>query len=89
MVGVQSLDHGLAFLKNLLKVPETEDLEMNQQEPGPSTSRTVSRRSVLTEKWGFQFDIAELEKCLAMLKTHCEKTNELIKYTTSVAWVPC
>jgi hypothetical protein len=32
MVRVQCLDHGLAFLKNLLKNLETEDLEMREQQ---------------------------------------------------------
>jgi hypothetical protein len=88
MVRVQCLDHVLAFLKNLLKNIETEDLEMREQEPSLS-SRASSRRSVLAQKWGFHFDITELENCLAVLKIHCEKANELIKYTTSMAQVLC
>jgi hypothetical protein len=88
MVGVQCLDHALAFLKNLLDLEE--DAEMPEQEPGPSASHPLCRRSEWAQTWGFHSDInAELEKCLTVLKIHCEKANELIKYTTSMARALC
>jgi hypothetical protein len=88
MVGIQCLDHGLAFLKNLLKDLETEDQEMHELEPGSGTSPTLCQRSLSAQKWGFHFDIAELANCLAVLKIHCEEANEFLKYTTSMARVP-